>query len=57
MADAIYTCTLEHRSLTDHAINASVTQLRKHPLLKENINPVATTEDFILCFGCVGEKT
>jgi hypothetical protein len=53
MVDAIYTGTLEHRSLTDHAIKAIVTQLRKHPLLMKMINPVVTTIDF----GCVAEKT
>jgi hypothetical protein len=35
MAHAIYTGTLEHRSLTHRAIKAIVTQLRKHPLLKK----------------------
>jgi hypothetical protein len=57
MADAIYTGTLEHISLTDHAIKAIVKQLRKRPLLRKMINPVVTTEDFISCFGCVAEKT
>jgi hypothetical protein len=57
MADDIYNCTLEHRSLTDHAIKAIVKQLRKHPLLTKMIYPVVTTEDFISCFGCVAEKT
>jgi hypothetical protein len=47
MAYDIYTGTLEHRSLTDRAIKAIVTQLRKHPLLMKMINPVVTTEDFI----------
>jgi hypothetical protein len=57
MADDIYNGTLEHRSLTDHAIKAIVKQLRKHPLLTKMIYPVVTTEDFIACFGCVAEKT
>jgi hypothetical protein len=57
MADDIYNDTLEHRSLTDHAIKAIVQQLRKHPLLMKIIYPVVTTEDFISCFGCVAEKT
>jgi hypothetical protein len=57
MADGIYNGTLEHRSLTDHAIQAIVKQLRKHPLLTKMIYPVVTTEDFISCFGCVAEKT
>jgi hypothetical protein len=57
MADDIYTGTLEHRSLTDHAIQAIVKQLRKHPLLTKMISPVVTTEDFISCLGCVAEKT
>jgi hypothetical protein len=57
MADDIYNGTLEHRSLTDHAIQAIVKQLRKHPLLTKMISPVVTTEDFISCFGCVAEKT
>jgi hypothetical protein len=47
MADDIYNGTLEHRSLTDHAIKAIVKQLRKHPLLTKIISPVVTTEDFI----------
>jgi hypothetical protein len=57
MADAIYNGTLEHRSLTDHAIRAIVKQLRKHPLLTKMISPVVTTEAFISCFSCVAEKT
>jgi hypothetical protein len=57
MADAIYNGTLEHRSLTDHAIRAIVKQLRKHPLLTKMISPVVTTEYFSSCFGCVAEKT
>jgi hypothetical protein len=57
MANDIYTGTLEHRSLIDHAIKAIVKQLRKHPLLMKIISPVVTTEDFISCFGCVAEKT
>jgi hypothetical protein len=57
MADDIYNGTLEHRSLTYHAIKAIVKQLRKHPLLTKMIYPVVTTEDFISCFGCVAEKT
>jgi hypothetical protein len=57
MVDDIYNGTLEHRSLTDHAIKAIVKQLRKHPLLTKIISPVGTTEDFISCFGCVSEKT
>jgi hypothetical protein len=57
MDDDIYNCTLEHRSLTDHAIQVIVKQLRNHPLLTKMISPVVTTEDFISCFGCVAEKT
>jgi hypothetical protein len=56
MTDDVYNGTLEHRSLTDHAITAIVRQLRKHPLLKKMIYPVVTTEDFISCFGFVAEK-
>jgi hypothetical protein len=56
MADDIYNGTPEHRSLTDHAIQAIVKQLRKHPLLTKIISPVVTTEDFISFFGCVAEK-
>jgi hypothetical protein len=56
MADNIYNGTLEHRSLTDHAIKAIVKQLCKHPLLTKMISPVVTTEDFMSCFGCVAEK-
>jgi hypothetical protein len=57
MADAIYNGTLEHSSLTDHAIQTIVKQFCKHPLLTKMISPVVTTEDFISCFGCVAEKT
>jgi hypothetical protein len=57
MADDIYKGTLEHSSLTDHAIKTIVKQLRKHPLLTKMIYPVVTTEDFISCFGCVAGKT
>jgi hypothetical protein len=57
MADDIYTGTLEHRSLTDHAIKAIVTQLCKHPILTKMINKVVNTEDFISLCGCVVEKT
>jgi hypothetical protein len=57
MTDDIYNGTLEHRSLTDRAIQAIVKQLRKHPLLTKMISPVVTTEYFISCFGCVAEKT
>jgi hypothetical protein len=57
MADDIYNDTLEHRSLTDHAIKSIVKQLRKQPLLTKMIYPVVTTEDLISCFGCVAEKT
>jgi hypothetical protein len=56
MPNDIYNGTLEHRSLTDHDIQAIVKQLRKHPLLTKMIYPVVTTEDFISCFGCVAEK-
>jgi hypothetical protein len=56
MADDIYNNTLEHGSLTDHAIKAIVKQIRKHPLLTKIIYPVVTTEDFVSCFGCVAEK-
>jgi hypothetical protein len=57
MADDIYNGTLEHRSLTDHAIQEIVKQLRKDPLLTKMISPVVTTEDLISCFGYVAEKT
>jgi hypothetical protein len=57
MADDIYNGTLEHRSLTDHAIKAIVKQFSKHPLLTQMIYPIVTTEDFISCFGCVAQKT
>jgi hypothetical protein len=43
MADDIYNGTLEHRSLTDHAIKAIVKQLRKHPLLTKMSSPLVTT--------------
>jgi hypothetical protein len=57
MADVIYNGTLEHISLTDHAIKAIVKQLRKHPLLNKMISPVVTTKAFISVFECVAEKT
>jgi hypothetical protein len=57
MADDIYNGTLEHRSLTDHAIKSIMKQLRNHPLLTKMMYPVVTTEDLFSCFGCVAEKT
>jgi hypothetical protein len=33
MADDIYNGTLDHEALDDEAINAIVTQLRKHPVI------------------------
>jgi hypothetical protein len=42
MDDAIYNVKLEHISVTDRAIKAIVTRLRKHPLLTNLINPVGT---------------
>jgi hypothetical protein len=56
MADDIYNGTLEHRSLTDHAIKTNVKQLLKHLLLTKIIYPVVTAEDFLSCFGCVADK-
>jgi hypothetical protein len=44
MAGDIYNGTLEHISLTDHAIKAIAKQLRKHPLSTKMTNPVVTTE-------------
>jgi hypothetical protein len=43
MADDIYNGTLEHRSLTDHAIKAIVKQLHNHTVLTKMIYPVVTT--------------
>jgi hypothetical protein len=43
MAHDIYNGTLEHRSLTEHAIKEIVKQLRTHPLLTKMIYPVVTT--------------
>jgi hypothetical protein len=42
MVDDIYNGTLEHISLIDHAIEAIMKQLRKHPLLTKMIYPVVT---------------
>jgi hypothetical protein len=57
MADDIYNGTLEHISLTDHAIKSIVKQLRKYPLLTTILYPEVKTEDFISCFGCIAEQT
>jgi hypothetical protein len=40
MDDDIYTGTLEHIPLTDHAIKAIVTPVCKHTLLTKMIDPV-----------------
>jgi hypothetical protein len=57
MADGIHEGTLEHKALSDGAINAIVKQLRKHPALDKVLEPAVTENDFKSAFNCVREKT
>jgi hypothetical protein len=57
MAEAILDGTFEHKSLTDEALAAILQQLRKHPNVKEIIQPIITEADFKSAFKCVPEKT
>jgi hypothetical protein len=42
IADDIYNETIDHEALNDEAIDAIVTQLRKHPAIKQIISPIVT---------------
>jgi hypothetical protein len=57
MADEIYNGTLNHESLDYEAINAIVTQLRKHSAIQQILSPIVTEEDFKSAFKGVPEKT
>jgi hypothetical protein len=57
MAEAILDGTLEHESLTYEALAAILKQLRKHPNMKEIIQPIVTEADLTSAFKCVPEKT
>jgi hypothetical protein len=57
MVDDIHNGTLYHEALDDEAINAIVTQLRKHPAIQQIILPIVTEEDFKSAFKGVPEKT
>jgi hypothetical protein len=46
MDEAILDGTFEHGSLYDDALEAIVTKLRKHPALREIIQPIVTEADF-----------
>jgi hypothetical protein len=56
MAEAILDGTFEHDSLYDDALLAIVKQLRKHPAVREIVQPVFTEADFESAFKCVPEK-
>jgi hypothetical protein len=57
MAEAILDGTFEHDSVSDDALAAIVKQLRKHPTVREIIQPIVTEADFKSEFKCVPEKT
>jgi hypothetical protein len=57
MADDIYNENLDHEALDDEAINAIVTQLRKHPAIQQIVPPIVNEENFKSAFKCVPEKT
>jgi hypothetical protein len=57
MAKAILDGTFKQKSLTDEALAAILQQLRKHPNVKEIIQPIITEADFKSAFKCVPEKT
>jgi hypothetical protein len=57
MADAIIDGTLEHDALSDDALADIVKQLRKHPTVRQIIQPIVTHADFKSAFKCVPEKT
>jgi hypothetical protein len=57
MAEATLDGTFEHDSLSDDALAAIVKQLRKHPAVREIIQPIVTEADFNSAFKCVPEKT
>jgi hypothetical protein len=57
MAEAILDGTFEHDSLSDDALAAIVKQLRKHPAVREIIQPIVTEAEFKSAFKCVPEKT
>jgi hypothetical protein len=57
MAEAILDGTFEHEPLSDDALSAIVKQLRKHPAVREIIQPIVTEADFKSAFKCVPEKT
>jgi hypothetical protein len=57
MADDIYNGTLDREALEDEAINAIVTQLRKHPAIQQILSPIVTEEDFKSAFKYVPENT
>jgi hypothetical protein len=57
MSEATLDGTFEHDSLSDDALAAIVKQLRKHPAVREIIQPIVTEADFKSAFKCVPEKT
>jgi hypothetical protein len=57
MAQDIYDGKIEHDALSEGAIHAIVSQLRKHPAIHKILKPVITREDFKSAFKCVPEKT
>jgi hypothetical protein len=57
MAETILDSTFEHDYLSNDALAAIVKQLRKHPTVREIIQPIVTEADFKSAFKCVPEKT
>jgi hypothetical protein len=57
MDQEIYDGTLEQDASSNEAINAIVSQLRKHPAIDKILKPVITPEDFKSAFKYMPEKT
>jgi hypothetical protein len=57
MSEAILDGTFEHDSLSNDALAVIVKQLRKHPAVREIIQPIVTEADFKSAFKCAPEKT
>jgi hypothetical protein len=56
MDEAILDGTFEHYAVSDDALSAIVTKLRKHPVVRQIIQPIVTEADFKSAFKCVPEK-
>jgi hypothetical protein len=56
MDKAILDVTFEYDSLSDDALAAIVKKLRKHPAVRQIIQPIVTEADFKSAFKCVPDK-